>query len=417
MNETEPLFMKYHIHDVIRQQEEVVKKAIESLEENQALRTNPDELTDFFCNKFKIDVPELKEEGTSVDREEVELDARGYTDRFFMDDDDEPTHIKGVKFSFFVPFEGDKGLFYCQPSSFTLNPPRAEVENSQIIVSFQLTDDNIDEKSVRSSFDQEISQIRNNLNTLRDNVSSFNSSLNEKIKNLITVRREKLLKQQGVTSSLGFPLKKREDAPRTYIVNVPKKIETMPKMSEDPFKPEPELELKKYEEILIIIKSMVLVMERSPKRFRDLDEEAIRDQFLVQLNGQYQGQATGETFNNNGKTDILIREGGKNIFIAECKFWKGAKQFSEAVDQILGYTSWRDTKTAILLFNRTQNFTETIAKAKEALMAHPNFKKQVDYESETGIRCVLKNKDDENRELILTLETFNIPSSSESNSD
>lgn len=63
-----------------------------------------------------------------------------------------------------------------------------------------------------------------------------------------------------------------------------------------------------------------------------------------------QGKATGETFNRAGKTDILLREGDRNVFIAECKFWKGPKAFGEAIDQRLGYTMWRDSKTAILVF-------------------------------------------------------------------
>ena len=40
-----------------------------------------------------------------------------------------------------------------------------------------------------------------------------------------------------------------------------------------------------------------------------------------------EGQATGETFNAAGKTDILLRIDGKNVFIGECKFWKGPKAF------------------------------------------------------------------------------------------
>ncbi|MBC7894618.1 MAG: hypothetical protein H7066_04345, partial [Cytophagaceae bacterium] len=71
---------------------------------------------------------------------------------------------------------------------------------------------------------------------------------------------------------------------------------------------------------------------------------AIRDHFLVQLNGQYQGGATGETFNYEGKTDILIRDGDRNVFIAECKIWKGETELLKAVDQILAYLHWRDTK-------------------------------------------------------------------------
>jgi len=45
-----------------------------------------------------------------------------------------------------------------------------------------------------------------------------------------------------------------------------------------------------------------------------MDEESIRQHFLVQLNGQYEGQATGETFNFEGKTDILVRSEGKKHF-------------------------------------------------------------------------------------------------------
>ncbi len=93
----------------------------------------------------------------------------------------------------------------------------------------------------------------------------------------------------------------------------------MPAATAGAFKPEPVLEEAEYQHILEVIDNMVKVMERSPKAFHDIDEEALRTHFLVQLNGHYEGQATGETFNYQGKTDILIRSGDRNIFIGECK--------------------------------------------------------------------------------------------------
>jgi hypothetical protein len=104
------------------------------------------------------------------------------------------------------------------------------------------------------------------------------------------------------------------------------------------------LDEKEYQHILEILRSMSLVIERNPTSFASLDEESIRDHFLLQLNGHYEGGATGETFNASGKTDILIREGNKNVFIAECKFWHGQKAFGEAIGQLLGYLTWRDSK-------------------------------------------------------------------------
>ena len=84
-----------------------------------------------------------------------------------------------------------------------------------------------------------------------------------------------------------------------------------PRASTEPYVPEPTLELAEYDHILRIIGDMIQVTERSPHAFANIQEPVIRDHILVQLNGHYEGQATDETFNFEGKTDILIRAGGK----------------------------------------------------------------------------------------------------------
>ncbi len=183
----------------------------------------------------------------------------------------------------------------------------------------------------------------------------------------------------------------------------------MPLASTAPYKPEPVLNPDDYEHILSVMTNMVLVMERSPSAFTAMDEEALRSHFLVQLNGHYEGQASGETFNYEGKTDILIRTEGKNIFIAECKYWSGAKNFGETIDQLLGYVSWRDTKTAIIIFSRNKNFSRVIEAIPGAVKAHPNFKRAVDDNGEGRSRYVLTHRDDKNREVILTVLAFDVP--------
>jgi len=172
---------------------------------------------------------------------------------------------------------------------------------------------------------------------------------------------------------------------------------------------EPELEEKEYEHILSVIRSMVSVIERSPRAFAHMGEEDLRSQFLVQLNGQYPGRATGETFNYEGKTDILIREGDRNVFIAECKIWKGEAELLKAIDQILGYLHWRDTKAALLVFNRNKEFSDVLAKVSAAVQRHPNFKKLIRQVSETEWRFLFASKDDPNRELHLAVLLFDVP--------
>ena len=183
----------------------------------------------------------------------------------------------------------------------------------------------------------------------------------------------------------------------------------MPEPTMSPAKPEPVLNMAEYEHILQIVSNMVTVMERSPKAFVGMQEEDLRTHFLVQLNGQYEGQATGETFNADGKTDILIRVDNKNIFIAECKFWKGEERFKEAIDQLLGYTSWRDTKTAILLFNRNKDTSSVLAKIPKIVESHTDYVRKLNYNSETGFRFVMQHSSDKNRELTLTVLVFDVP--------
>ena len=75
-------------------------------------------------------------------------------------------------------------------------------------------------------------------------------------------------------------------------------------------------------------------MERSPSAFVTLGEEALRLHFLLALNGHYEGAATGETFNYEGKSDILIRVKGRNIFAAECKATTSKASMIQTVDLI-----------------------------------------------------------------------------------
>jgi hypothetical protein len=250
------------------------------------------------------------------------------------------------------------------------------------------------------------------LQWVTNDVTSFNESLRGKIRDRLDARRAKLLKDQGLAASLGVPLRRRQDAPTTYSVPAVRRKLPFPtaRSSTVPFVPEPALAMEEYEHILAVIGNMVSVMERSPSAFKTTGEEAIRQHFLMQLNGQYDGRASGETFNYEGKTDILIRENDRNIFIAECKFWRGVDGLTKTLDQLLSYASWRDTKLAVLLFNRNKNFTAVLKQIPDVVKSHANYKRSMDYPSETGFRFVFAHRDDPNRELILTILAYDVPS-------
>jgi hypothetical protein len=317
--------------------------------------------------------------------------------------------MTGTEVSFFIPFEGDANLFLCQASTRTYNPPAGDVTNGELVLRFTRLDH--DAAAVTAEFDREVEKIKNCLAWIAVDVKPFNESLEDDIRAAIERRREKLLGDRQLASSLGYTLRVREDAPRTYAVPTKRRkppiVRSQPKAER--FEPEPELLMEEYEHILGVLSSMVSVIERSPAAFKTMKEEDLRQHFLVQLNGHYEGQATGETFNFEGKTDILIRADDRNIFIAECKFWRGPKTLKDAVDQLLGYSTWRDTKTAILLFNRTRKLSEVLAKIPEVMESHPQYKRTVSVEGESTFRYILGHPDDPSRELIVTTLVFEVP--------
>jgi hypothetical protein len=242
-------------------------------------------------------------------------------------------------------------------------------------------------------------------------IDAHNEALPSSAQQAIEQRRSRLLAQSQRAQALGIPIRRRDDAPRTYAVPTVRRnaAPTLPPATAAAFQPEPTWAMEQYEQALKIMQDMALVMERSPQAFKSMNEEALRQHFLVQLNGQFEGKASGETFNMEGKTDILLREGDRNVFIAECKFWKGPQAFADALDQLLRYATWRDGKTAILIFNRGTE-TSTVLKGVDATaQAHGNFKRAVHWPHESGFRYVFHVNGDRNREITLTVLVFHVP--------
>lgn len=408
MARSDYLFSEFDLRRGLEAEREKMFQEIEGMEKNRLLNTSVPDLVDYFVEKYTIKAPKLLEDQITTDQSETQVDVSRDQSRY-ISDRSRPFHISGTKITYFIPFEGDGELFRAQSSMMSFNPPRATLHGQEVYVTYTIT--NHDGNAIRTQFDGLLGQIKQLLTGTYNDVDIYNSEIRQNAEGRINARREKLLKDQSMIADLGFPLRKRDDAPTTYSAPVVAKkiVPQMPPASTAPYKPEPTLPMEQYDHILSVVSNMVHVMERSPRSFVNMQEEDIRQHFLVQLNGQYEGKATGETFNESGKTDILIRELDKNIFIAECKFWEGPDAFTKAINQLLGYTSWRDTKTAIILFNRNKSFSDVLAKIPDIVKQHPNFKRELEYSSETGYRYVLHHNDDKNREIIVTVLAFEVP--------
>lgn len=172
-------------------------------------------------------------------------------------------------------------------------------------------------------------------------------------------------------------------------------------------KPEPTLDQGQYETILSLISGAGRSIEQSSSRTRALDEEALRDMLLVPLNAHF-GNATGEAFNCNGKTDILIRHEGANLFAAECKIWGGDKHLQDAIDQLLSYLHWRDTKAALVVFNRNKDFSSVLEKLKSLPAKHVAYVSGPKNLDESSFQFILALPQDAERKVTVSVLAFDL---------
>ncbi len=408
MARTDYLFAQGDLSSAFRGQEEKLAVAARAIPADHALARSVEELGAELLEQVQIEPLDVDWAGMSASYRDCEVDVSRDPMRF-ISDPSRPFMIPGTEVTYHIPFHGEADLFKLRPSRFTLNPPMAEVTDNEVVIS-RVAPAPVPE-SLKNELDRTVTSIREYVQTANADLDSFNRALPTKALAAATARREKVLADKDLAASLGVPLRRREDAAPTYATPAVRRKVTTTQTTTGARaeRPEPVVTAEEYERILEIVRGMAQVLERSPKTFAGMDEEAVRTHFLIQLNGQYQGGATGETFNFEGKTDILVRDSGRNVFIAECKFWHGQKHLIETIEQILGYTSWRDTKTAILLFNRTKDLSKVLAQISPMVAAHPNFVREISYGGETDFRFVLHHRDDEARELTLSILVFEVP--------
>lgn len=377
-------------------------REVAQYDDDRLLNTPPDALKAYFVEKFSLALPVLDEANISVADREVSVPAP--SSHIWTQPRTSPP---GTEYEFHVPFSGDAELFHVTPMRCSRSPPEAQVQENLLV--HRLVGRDLSAHRVDMSFRYFVESVNRHLRWLGYGTDAWNATLPAKVERLIEGRRQKLLRDRETVASLGFKVRQRPGASQTYAPpEVRRKVTPNPPPATGGG-PEPALDIATYEHILKVLSDGAVLMERSPAAFRTMNEEDIRTVLLVLLNGHYEGQATGETFNYGGKTDILVRVGGRNVFTGECKLWGGPKALTETIDQVLGYTAWRDTKAAVIVFNRNKGFARVLAQVRPAVEEHPNCKAFVSEHGESQFRFIFRHRDDPNREMTLTVLLFDVP--------
>jgi hypothetical protein len=307
-----------------------------------------------------------------------------------------------------VPFDGEAVVFRLRANNYTHNPPQViSVDDHELRIAVDGPTGNA--ASVRALFDAQLDKIETCLEWSRNQIEEHNARIRAEVPAMVARRRAQLLATRNLQAEIGFQIRRRPDAD-TYTVPIKRRnlrpVRRSASSATAPFKPEPAMADSDYLAALAVLRNARNALERTPSLVAKLGEEQIRDLLLVFLNAQFEGDAAGEVFNGEGKTDILIRVEDRNIFIGECKIWGGPSTMDEAFGQIFKYLVWRDTKAAILLFIRNKDVTAVIKKAVARIEAHPNYKRRGPSHTDDRLNFVMHAQGDTEREIHLALLPF-----------
>jgi len=170
----------------------------------------------------------------------------------------------------------------------------------------------------------------------------------------------------------------------------------------------------KYDEIIKLIDNSCKYLEKLPNVYKGKGEESLRDHIISVIGTNCVGSVTGETYNFKGKTDILIRDRDNisNIFIGECKIWKGSVSLNKAISQLLSYLSWRDDQAALIFFVKNKNFTNIINGIPSIIEKHPNYIEFNKTVSESWNCYSFSSNTDQHKKIDVSILCYHFPENS-----
>lgn len=405
------LFHEGDLEATLRRHFDKIVDKVDGIPKDQLLATPEDDLVEHIYSEFEVLPITLNEDAKEMEEHEIKIDISDFPDRNLFREPG-PIYVPGVSIVVNIPYTGDHVLWNLRPNQGLSGFPRANIRQSHSHSYIEiLVEQPIDDppERIKQYIESELENINSCLSAQKTFIEGLNSSAPEKIRKAIKARKERLKTHEGIAESLGIPLKRRGDAPSIEPISMKRLVRPLPPPPKSGFKPEPGISEQDFEHILSIIRHEGRTFEATPKTYSIHDEEGLRDILLAHLNGHYEGSATGETFRRSGKTDIRIEDQNRAAFVAECKIWRGSKELLEAVDQLLGYLTWRDCKVAIILFNKhNAKFTELLTKVPETLRSHPKFKKDISGRGDGEWRLTFTSFEDDLRQVIVNVFVFNL---------
>ena len=312
------------------------------------------------------------------------------------------------------PVKGTTELWGVIPTEYSWGGrPEFAVSGGKLTFVFRIQSQNASEFNRQK--DSALDYLKGHTQYVNKDVLRFNASLSGHISTLYNKLKEEYKRENSFFETINVT--PNPDAPRTYSVPKVEKRPAIhkPTATSKSFTSEPTVDDKAYNDIVDCLIRTGLSFEQKPSLYVGKDEEALRDLFLVQLELAFTGgTVTGETFNHSGKTDILLKNtDGTNLFVGECKVWKGPKYYHEALTQLLKYLTWDDSKTAVIVFVKDVSLSSVIQTVKRETLSHPSAFKLIDIQRDRFFRFTFTLPQDNQKHISIQVMLFDFDKTTE----
>lgn len=401
-------FSDYDLSQVIANQWSKVHKKIDSLTNEEIMGNELAILAENIYQEFYIAPVSILEEDFSK-RSIRQGKIQRYVDPFLRDYyGKEYVEIDGVRATFSYPYHGEKELFKCRASTFSLGGyPDISVQKDNISITIEKTLNEMEQPDAKekllSGLERSIKEIKDGISYANSDVNSFNQSLKSQALTQLTEKKKKVESYYSIAQMFEVPVEKKNYAER----HIPLTRSIVPISHKYEAENYYGITDKDYKDVLSTLKHTASTYERTPSSYKSLHEEDLRNTLLAALNATYKGDATGETFRNAGKTDICIERENRAAFVAECKMWTGQKEVSSAVFQLDSYLTWRDCKTALIYFVRRKDFLKVLENAENALKTIDGMKR-VSSVDKNEFECQLLSRTNPGQLVRIQVMLFNL---------
>ena len=403
------LFAEEDLDAQLEARQQSIPRKVDGIERDRFLMSTDQEIVDHLVARLRVESIVLHEEKTTMRQHETRIDVSLDHTGVFRAERTGPFYVPGTRVEIDIPFTGEEWI-----SRYRTNPtstvfPHADVRRGflRLIIT---QPHNVDPSAFKGEYEQAMELLRVCVDRSGKQVRSYNESLPNLIRQAARHRRERLEKHDNIAALLDIPLATRPGAPSIE----PVKIETrqppaLPVPPKTGLAPEPGITDETFEQVLHLIRHQGRTFERTPKTFSVHGEEDLRNFVLAQLNGHFRGGAVGEAFRGRGKTDICVEQNNRAAFVAECKLWKGPASVSSALDQLLNYLTWRDSKAALIMFNsKNKDYTKILETIPNTLRAHPLFLSDLPCTEAAEWRIRTRSAEDEGRRVTIQILIFNL---------